>query len=181
MKRLSTLLLIPILLLSCNKDEDDQPNNQPPACATNSGNFDISINGSNYAMVVNTETHFSILYNWSGNNATEFVIDAKDQNNNSLYIELGIPGKFVTGSSTHNNTDLDSDFFTIDVDTFNLYVSSVTFAVSQSNLIQEEGVYKPVAATFNGTAHSFPWSNGQPPVNTISFSGSFCLNGVILQ
>ncbi len=171
------LSVILFCVTSCNKPD----NNTPKTCDTNTGSFIIALNGADYDMVVNTETQFTILYNWSGDSQTEFVIDSEDQNGNAMSVEFAIPGEFSKGSSSFSNTTLDNDFFTIDVDTFNLYVSSVTFDVSKSSLNSQDGTYKPVVSTFNGTAHSFPWTNGQPPVNTISFNGSFCLNGIILQ
>jgi len=175
-KKIFTCSLLMIASFSCNKADD----NTPTSCAFNTGNFNITINGADFDMAVNAETHFSILYNWSGDNASEFVLDSKDQNGNAMYLELGIPGQFSEGSTSYSSSTLDFDFFTIDVDTFNLYVSTITFSVSESKLDPADGVYKPVVATFTGTAHSFPWTNGQPPVNTMSISGSFCLNGIIM-
>ncbi len=110
---------------------------------------------------------------------SNFVIDSKDQNGNPIYSELLLPGTFNNGTTTYTNDTLSVDFFTIDIDTFNLYISAVTFDVLESNLSQQDGIYRPVTVNFNGVAHSFPWYAGQPPIDTIAISGSFCLNGII--
>jgi hypothetical protein len=180
MKSLKTsfIFFISIVLLSCNKDDNN--NNSQISCSTDEGNFSINVNGSNHDMVVNSETQFSILFNWYGNNESAFILDSKDQNGNPMYLELSLPGEFNNGSTTYSSSTLNFDFFTIDVDTFNLYVSEVTFDVTESNLNQQDGIYRPVNGTFTGTAHSFPWTNGQPPINTLDINGSFCLNGIIM-
>ncbi|MBK9191375.1 MAG: hypothetical protein IPM77_07590 [Crocinitomicaceae bacterium] len=172
------IIYISIIAVSCNKSDDN--GNSSDECAPNSGSFNVDVNGNNYDMIVNSETQFTILYNYSGTNETEFIIDSKDQNGNPMNIELAFPGQFNNGTTAYSNDVLDFDFFTIDVDTFNLYVSSVTFEVSESDFNSQDGTYNPVISSFTGTAHSFPWTNGQPPLNTLSISGSFCLNGIIL-
>lgn len=176
MKIIFKIIIIQICLLACDKPEVEESS----SCNSNNGSFNIGINGNNFDMVVDSETQFTILYNWSGTNETEFVIDSKDQNGNPMSIEVDFPGQFSTGTTTHSSSTLDFDFFTIDVDTFNLYVSSVTFEVSESNLNSQDGTYNPVMSSFSGTAHSYPWTSGQPPINTLNINGSFCLNGMIM-
>lgn len=178
MKKLIQIFLLSILLFSCKKEESTTTSNQT-SCSPNNGSFNLSIEGENYDMIVDNTTNFSILYNWYGNHESNFVIDSKDQNGNPIYSELLLPGSFNNGVTTYTNDTLSVDFFTIDIDTFNLYISEVTFEVLESNLSLQDGIYRPVTANFNGIAHSFPWYAGQPPTDTIAISGSFCLNGVI--
>lgn len=178
------------LFWACHKDEE-QPttstSTSPPvtttvtSCNTNSGSFNINMGGTNHTMVVNNQSQFTILYNWYNEAVSAFIINSINQNNEQIYIELGLPGTFNEGTTTYSNSNLDFDFFNIDLDTLGYYVSEVTFNVTQSSLDTQDGIYKPVVATFSGTAHSYPWTNGQPPIDTLSFTGDFCLNGIILQ
>ena len=181
MKKIFPLFLI-LLLCACNKDEEEAlAETSAASCSTNSGSFDITIGGATYEMALNSESQFTILYNWYTEETSDFVLNSVSQNNKEIYIELGLPGTFNEGETTYLSSDFGFDFFDIDVDTFNYYVSEVTFDVIESNLNSQDGTYTPVRATFNGTAHSYPWTNGQPPIDNLSFTGSFCLNGIILQ
>jgi len=183
MKKITIFFLI-TLLWACHKDEETTVTpltTNGPSCNTNSGSFNISIGDTNHIMVLNNQSQFTILYNWYGEESSAFVINSIDQNNEQIYIELRLPGTFNLGTTTYSHTDLDFDFFDIDLDTLSYYASEVTFNVTESDLDVQDGIYKPVVATFTGTAHSYPWINGQPPIDTLSFSGTFCLNGVILQ
>jgi hypothetical protein len=65
MKRIFPIILI-ALFWTCTKVEEPTPLPITPvaeSCSTNSGNFNISINGGNHVMVLNDQSHFSILYN----------------------------------------------------------------------------------------------------------------------
>lgn len=174
------LALLGSLTLSCKKPATTQTPTAPE-CALNTGSYSITIEGNTFDMVLDTNTNFTILYNWFGNQETNFVLYGADQNGNSMSVELFVPGILHLGSTTYSSVALASDFFDIDIDTFSLYVSSVVFNVSKSNLNMQEGMYKPVVATFHGTAHSYPWINGQAPADTLAFSGSFCLNGFVMH
>lgn len=179
MKLYKLIFLIPILYFSCKKD--NQPNsNTGTACSPNSGYFNITINDSEFDMVLDSNTQFSILYNYFSPDQNDFIIYCKDQNENQMGIEAGFPGRFHNGPNTFSSDTLDADFFTISVDTFDVYVSEVTFDVSNCFLGELGIMYEPIVATFQGIAHSFPWQNGQPPIDTVIVSGSFCLNRYIL-
>jgi hypothetical protein len=106
-------------------------------------------------------------------------IIGEDQNGKPIYIEGILPGVLTLGSHHFNENNLGSDFFDIDLDTSAYYASELTVQVIQSNFNTTEGMYKPIRGTFEGIGHSYPWSNGQPPADTIAFSGEFCLNGFI--
>ena len=177
LKKLFPFILI-LLLSACNKNEEETET--AVSCSTNSGSFDISIGGTTYEMALNSGTQFSILYDWYTVETSDFIINSLSQNNKQIYIELGLPGTFNEGETTYLSSDLGVDFFSISVDTFDYYVSEVTFNVIESNLNSQDGIYRPVRATFTGTAHSYPWTNGQPPIDNLNFTGSFCLNGIII-
>jgi hypothetical protein len=164
-------------LASCNKDDNDPNTPEPPtSCSANSGSFDVTILGNDYQMVIDAETHFSILYNWYSPLQTDFILDAKDQNGNSLDVESQIDGPFIEGQSDYENA-----YFDLDVDTFNLQVSAISYDVIKSDLNEGEGIYYPIKATFTATAHSSPTFANPNPTDSYALIGSFCLNGVILQ
>lgn len=181
--KIGGLFLVSVMvLLSCKKDNNppaEENVSAQPGCATNTGYFTIDVNGQHYELVRDAETHFTSLYGWFEPDKTDFVIYATDQNANPMQIELGLPGKFTLGTTTYTNDSFE-DFFTMDVDTLNLYFSYVEFNVTTSNLDVNDGVYKPLKATYTGVAHSYPWINGQAPADTFNISGSFCLNGYII-
>ena len=171
-----------LILLSCKKD------NNPPAiengslqagCDVNSGYFTADFNGQHYELVRDPETQFTNLYGWYEPDQSDFIIYGKDQNANPLQVELGLPGKFKLGTTTYSQDSL-GDFLTMDFDTLYVYFSSIELNVTVSNLDLNDGMYKPVKATYSGLAHSFPWINGQAPADTFNISGSFCLNGFIM-
>lgn len=185
---LSAFLLLGLGFASCKKDKDNDttPNgtlssSNPPNCSINSGAFEISMAGSDHILQVNDQTHFTILYNWYGEQENNLVIIGEDQNGKSIYIEGILPGVLSLGTHHFNGNDLDSDFFEIDLDTSSYYTSELTLTVFESTLIPQEGVYKPIRGTFEGVGHSYPWFNGQPPTDTITYSGEFCLNGAIVE
>ncbi|MGV6861638.1 MAG: hypothetical protein ACWA41_07685 [Putridiphycobacter sp.] len=181
MKKITLILASIALIVSCNKEEQEEPNNSTTtteSCGINQGEFEINFNGTNHVMVPDASTQFTIVYNWYNANANDFVIMAKDQNGKEIYIEAILPNEFTTGTQTYNSNNVDS--FDIDLDTNGYYVSTVTFNLTECNL-DNQGIYNPIKGSFNGIAHSYPWSNGQPPIDTLSFSGSLCLNGLIIQ
>jgi hypothetical protein len=180
------LFLVSLLLISCKKEKNPTTpaGNNPislPDCSENSGYFKMDVDGTEYRLLVNPTTHFTILYDWFGYQESSFVIEGTDQNSKSLNVGLALPGKFKLGTTTYSIDSLDQDFFEIDVDTFTYYVSKVTFDVATSNLNPTDGMYRPVKASFTGIAHPYPWYNGQAPADTVSISGTFCLNGFIMQ
>jgi hypothetical protein len=179
-------LFLGLGLTSCKKDKnDDTPsngtvaNNTVASCSTNSGSFEMTMSGNEHILQVNDQTNFTILYGWYGNQENNIVIIGEDQNGKPIYIEGILPGVLTLGSHHFNENDLGSDFFDIDLDTSAYYASELTVQVIQSNFNATEGIYKPIRGTFEGIGHSYPWSNGQPPADTIAFSGEFCLNGFI--
>lgn len=179
-----SIVIVLSLLLSCKKDKnldtksgENGPSVSLPNCTENSGYFTININGEHFELVIDSETHYTNLYNWYNFQESAFVIYGKDQNANAMDIELALPGKFKLGSTPYV---LDYDFFDIDVDTFSLYVSNVVFDVSTSNL-GADGMYRPLKASFTGVAHSYAWINGQPPTDTFNISGTMCINGYIMN
>ncbi|MEX1192267.1 MAG: hypothetical protein WEA99_09855 [Brumimicrobium sp.] len=178
-----TFLLLGLVLVSCKKDKDDNtlPNEtiSTPSCASNSGAFEIGLGGNQHILKINDQTHFTILYNWYGEEENNLVIIGEDQNDKSIYIEGILPEKLSIGSHHFNANDF--DFFDIDLDTSNYYTSELTINVIESNLNLQEGVYKPIRGTFEGVGHSYPWINGQPPADTITYSGEFCLNGFMME
>jgi len=181
---LTTLLFL--VLLSCKKEKTPAPNPQSggtsinsPNCSFNTGHFKINIHGQSFELVVDSETHYTNLYNWSGYEESHFVIYGKDQNTNPMYVGFALPGKFKLGSTSYSADSLGSDFFEIDIDTFSLYVSNVVFNVTISDL-DVDGIYKPLKATYTGKAHSYPWYNGQAPSDTLNISGNICINGFIM-
>ncbi|MBD3636380.1 MAG: hypothetical protein HUJ25_03485 [Crocinitomicaceae bacterium] len=180
--RLTQNILFLIILLSgvtaCKKNKDKDP--EPVNCAYNSGSFEINVAGEDHELQLDSQTNFTIVYNWFGYEESAMVIIGKDQNAESVYIEMAVPGIITEGSTSYNNTDLDFDFFDIDLDTNGLYVSEVTFDVVESQFDSSQGIYTPIRANFSGTAHSYPWVNGQPPSDTQTFSGSLCLNGLVM-
>ena len=185
---LFAFLILGLGFVSCKKDKDNDstPNgtlssSNPPNCAFNSGAFEISIEGNQHHLQVNNQTHFTILYNWYGEQENHFVIIGENQNSKSFYVEGILPETLSLGSHHYSGNDLYFDFFDIDIDTSAYYTSDLTIHVFESNLNLQEGVYKPIRATFEGIAHSYPWSSGQPPADTISFSGEFCLNGYMME
>ena len=131
-------------------------------------------------MIVDNTTLYSILHNWQDPNQTYFVLGATNQEGSPIGGEIHLPTRFILGSTFYTYDTIGPEFFNLTVDTFSLYVSEVTFDVTESNLDPQSGIYSPVKATFHGVGHSFPWISGQPPIDTIQFSGSFCLNGYIL-
>lgn len=184
MKKLTLILALLIWLVACNKAKQEEPNNSntttSASCGTNQGEFEIILDGINHVMTQDSSTQFTIFYNYYNPNINDFVIYSKDQNGKDLSIEAMIPNQFTVGTQTYDNSNV-VDFFDIDLDTNAYYVSSVTFNITESTLNNNQGPYTPIKGTFNGLAHSYPWSNGQPPIDSLNFSGSFCLNGYILQ
>lgn len=182
---LFAFLLVGLGLVSCKKDKDDDtlPNDttSTSGCSSNSGAFEMSLGGNQHTLQINDQTHFTILYNWYGKLENNFVIIGEDQNSKSIYIEGILPEKLSVGSHHFTANDLDYDFFDIILDTSSYYTSELTINVIESNLNLQEGVYKPIRATFVGIAHSYPWFNGQPPNDTIPYSGEFCLNGYMME
>lgn len=180
-----SIVLVFLVLLSCKKDQNQAPspvgNGPLPACSENSGYFTIDINGEHFELAVDSATQYSNLYNWLDNQESIFVINGKDQNSSFMHIEMALPGKFNLGSTTYSTDSLAHDFFNIYIDTFGLYVSNVVFNVTTSNLDTTVGMYKPLKASFTGTAHSYPWYYEQVPADTVNISGAFCLNGVIIS
>lgn len=182
----SFTILFFLILFSCNKQENSTPknsgqnNNTPiPNCTAFTGHFSIDINGQQFNLVVDNETHYSNVYNWFGYEESDFVIHGKDQNSNPILIELALPGKFAVGSKTYSTDSLDFDFFGIDIDTNNLYVSNVTFNVVES-VLDADGMYKPMRANFTGTAHSLGSLSNPNPGDTVNISGAICLNTYII-
>ena len=182
-----SIVLVFLVLLSCKKEQNQTPpegNGTPgtplPACSENSGYFTIDVNGEHFELVIDSATQYTNLYNWYGEQESAFIIYGKDQNSSNMQIELGLPGKFNLGSTSYSTDSLDFDFFDIFVDTFDLYVSNVVFNVTTS-ILDTDGIYKPLKASFTGLAHSYPWINGQAPADTINISGTICLNGYILN
>lgn len=176
------LLISTLVLLSCKK------NNNPPnfangsgqsGCAVNTGYFNVDFNGQHYELTRDAETQFTNLYGWFEPDKSDFIIYGKDQNANPLSVELGLPGKFKLGTTAYSQDSL-GDFLTMEVDTLYLYFSYIKINVTSSNLDLNDGMYKPLQATYSGLAHSFPWINGQAPADTFNISGSFCLNGLIM-
>lgn len=185
---LFAFLLIGLGFVSCKKEKDDETlsnetlsNNNPPNCSLMSGSFEIDLAGNQHTLLINNQTHFTILYNWYGEQENGFVIIGEDQNNKSVNIEGILPEKLTVGTHQFNPDGKNTEFFDIDIDTSNYYSSKLIINVIQSNLNLQEGMYKPIRATFEGIAHSYPWSSGQPPADTISYSGEFCLNGYIME
>lgn len=180
-------LLFGLGFVSCKKDkEDTQPNetlsnNNSPNCSLNSGSFEISLGGSQHILQVNDQTHFTILYNWYGEQENNFVLIGEDQNSKSIYIEGILPEILTVGTHQFDADGKNAEFFDIDLDTSSYYSSKLIINVTQSNLNLQEGAYKPITATFEGIAHSYPWFSGQPPADTISYSGEFCLNGYMME
>ncbi|MBL1281013.1 MAG: hypothetical protein COA33_012105 [Fluviicola sp.] len=174
-----------VIATSCKKEENKtDPSVSSSAsgtsnyCYTNQGKFSIDVNGVNHTMVTDATTNFTIIHNWYGLQETNFLMASNDQNGNFMAANLVLPNEFSVGSTTYSS--LDFDYFDISVDTLSLYVSNVTFTVASSNLNTLDGIYRPVSATFTGFAHSYPWTNGQAPIDTFNISGSFCLNGFII-
>jgi hypothetical protein len=97
-----------------------------------------------------------------------------------MSLAFSLPGTFNTGTTTYLDSDVNFDSFDIELDTIRYCTSEITFNVSESNLDSQDGVYKPVSATFTGVAHTYPLTNGLP-TDTLIFTGSFCLNGIIMQ
>ena len=163
-------------MASCKKENDDPNAPAPPeSCSTNSGSFEVSLLGNDYQMILDAETQFSILYDWYSPGYTDFIIDAKDQNGSDIDVECSFEGSFAEGQSGYPEV-----YFHLDIDTLNLYSSSVNFDVLESDLSGGDGIYRPIKSTFEVTAHSYPFISGQAPADTILVSGSFCLNGIIL-
>jgi hypothetical protein len=175
MGKYSIIILLLCSFVSCNK-----PDETTVSCPSNSGTFKITEGGITHELQITTETQFSILYNWYGNSENNIVIDGVDQNNKLIYIEIILPGELTVGSHTFNSGDLGHDFMDIALDTSSYYTSEVTYTIEESDLDSGEGVYKPIKGSFSGTAHSYPWINGQQPTDNHVFSGEFCLNGVIM-
>jgi hypothetical protein len=171
--------LLMLSVISCKKDKEDENNQSSQnTCPTNSGYFEINMGGSEHILKIDDETNYTILYGWYEENQNGMVIIGSDKNDKSIYIEGNITGKLTVGS---HSLDFDNyDFLSIDIDTSSYYTSELTFQITQSNLSPHEGIYKPIRGTFTGTAHSYPWSSGEPPADTISYSGKFCLNGWIM-
>lgn len=185
---LFAFLLLGLGFTSCKKDKDNDttPNgtlssSNPPNCSLNSGAFEIDLGGSQHTLQVNNQTHFTILFNWYGEQENHLVIIGEDQNNKSIYIEGILPDKLSVGPHHFNGNDLGVDFFDVDIDTLAYYTSELTINIVQSNLNLQEGIYKPIRGTFEGVGHSYPWSSGQPPTDTITYSGEFCLNGYMME
>lgn len=179
MKPYKLLFLIPVILFSCQKD--NEPNtNTIDSCFPNSGSFSISIKDSTYDMVIDENTQFTIFYNYYTPNGNDFILDAEHQHGGELYVEAILPSLFSIGTHEYYSSTLPFDLFNISLDTFSLYVSEATFDVSQSVLGEQGIIYEPIVATFDGIAHSYPLYNGQPPRDTVLVSGSFCLNRYML-
>lgn len=187
--RILFVILAIFIFVSCNKDEnlnegENQDQNEGEdedtleSCSTNSGYFEIEIAGNKHELQIDDEATFFILYGAYEENQNGFGVDGNDQNGKSINIEGNITGKLTQG--THTLDFQNFDFIDIAVDTLDCYTSEVTFEIILSNLSLYEAIYEPIKGTFNGVAHSYPWSNGVPPADTILFSGEFCLNGLIL-
>jgi len=178
------IVLVFSILLSCNKSQNNIPEateNPPvltlPNCSEFSGYFTIDVDGNHYELVVDSTTQYTNLYNWFGYEESAFIIDGKDQNSSYMHIELGLPGKFKLGNTSYS---LDPEMFEIEIDTFNLNVSNVVFNVTTCNL-DSDGIYKPLKASFTGTAHSTSWYNNEVPADTFNISGTLCLNVYIIN
>jgi hypothetical protein len=173
-----------LALSSCKKDPEPAVEENPEPtynCPTNSGYFNIDINGDHYELVVDEETQYTNVYNWFGDEESHFVIDGKNQLGGGLSVELFIPGKFNLGSTTYLADAIDPDFFQIELDSLNLSVSNVEFNVTTSNLNINDGLYRPMEASFTGVACAYPWTSGATPADTFSISGTICLNGGIMN
>ena len=183
MKNIFFFLITALLFASCKKDAD---NPDVPAasesCSTNSGTFEIELLGDTHELVIDNETNYTILYNWFGYEESAFVLDGKDTDGIDLNFESGIPGVLNEGESTYTDVENGIDFMDIDAGSVHLRVSTITMNVLESDLDMNEGIYKPIRASFSGIGHQDSiWSNGVPPEDTTYFSGGFCLNGAIFQ
>jgi hypothetical protein len=177
---MKNLILIPatiLFLVSCNKD-DNNPD-APASCSTNTGSFDITLGGNSHQLVTDTETQFTILYNWFDEQNSSFVLAGKDQNGVAISVESALAGELNEGTINYNSDNYGFDFMDLDVGSNFMYVSDITFDVLESDLSGGDGIYRPLRSTFTGTAHSYPWTNGEPAIDTMAFSGSFCLNGIV--
>ena len=90
MKKIFPLFLI-LLLCACNKDEEDSPipgTTELSCSTTNTGDFNITIDGANHVMAFNDQSHFSILYNWYTEGASDFIFNSLSQNNEDMSIEF---------------------------------------------------------------------------------------------
>lgn len=183
-----TFLILGLSFVSCKKEKDNEPQpsgtssgNTPPNCSLLSGSFEINMGGNQHSLQVNNQTHFTILYNWYEEQENNFVLIGEDQNNKSINIEGVLPETLSVGTHQFNSDGKNIEFFDIYLDTSSYYSSKLIINVVQSNLNLQEGMYKPIRATFEGVAHSYPWSSGQPPADTINYSGEFCLNAYIME
>jgi len=177
MKQLLLSIFAAIALISCNKDEvpEDSPNSSSASCSTNSGTFEIEVEGVNHTLQLTNETHYSIVYNWFGNEETSFVIYGENQNGQTLDVEFGIAGVIEEGNFNYGS----ELFFQLSLDTTSFSPTQTNLEVLESDLSANEGIYKPIRANFSGTGVEKVWDNGQQISTNKSFSGSFCLNGII--
>lgn len=184
MKNIFFFLILALLFTSCKKDDEENPDlpTSTAACSTNSGTFEIELLGEIHELLIDNQTNYTILYNWFGYEESAFVLDAKDANGLDLKLESALPGVINVGETTYTDVENPFDFMDIAAGGKNLRVSAVTFDVLESDLDMNDGIYKPVRATFSGIGHQDSvWTNGVPPQDTTYFSGGFCLNGAIFQ
>ena len=184
MKNTFFFLITALLFTSCKKDDEENPDlpSSTASCSTNSGTFEIEVLGETYELVIDNETNYTILYNWFGYEESNFVLLAKDENGLDLKLESALPGVINVGETTYTDVENYFDFMGLTAGGVHLRVSTITMDVLESELSMEDGIYRPLRATFSGIGHQDSvWTNGVPPEDTTYFSGGFCLNGAIFQ
>lgn len=172
-KNVLLIALFLFVILGCKKNKEDETPT-PESCSYMSGNFDINFNGNNYYLVVDTLTHFTILYNWYDDEETHFVLIGKDQNGKGLGVEMAVPGIMTKGSHTY------SEVISLEINDVGYYTTTVNFEIIESEFDSQGGFYKPLKGTFNGTAKKKNTMGAEPSDETFSYSGSFCLNAGIV-
>ena len=66
-------------------------NNTMVSCANNSDSFNIVIGGNDHVMTLDANTQFTILHGWFDEGINSFVIDAVENNNKEIAVELSFP------------------------------------------------------------------------------------------
>lgn len=168
-----------LILIACNKDEENNDPENIQSCSSNSGSFDITVAGNEHVLQIQEGTHFTIVYNWFGDEENNISIIGEDQNDNSIYIEGLFPGVFTEGSHYFNPGQNGDVYFDFDLDIEDYSATEITFEIIESNFNSAEGLYKPIKATISGSAEYKTYPNGVEVINTTSFTGNFCLNGGI--
>ena len=169
-KHIALLMLTVLLTISCKKDDG------AVSCEANSGSFEIEVNGNQRILQIDSETNYTLVYNWFGYQESALVIYGKDQHGKTLNVEMTIPGIINEGTHTYSS-DL---YFQLTLDTVNVTADEATFNVLESEYSSSDGTYKPIRADFSGSGEESYWSGGQQVEVPRTFSGSFCLNGLIM-